>query len=101
MKIFLRSSGGLANIQIQGEVDTTDLPAGLAKRAKNLLKPNRIKNLSGKEELPYADSQQMYIRVSSPEGSLQFELDESTADPELFALCNDLIHEIVRRKMKK
>lgn len=101
MKIFLRSSGGFANIQIQGEVDTTDLPAHLAKKAKTLLTPNRIKNVSGIENPQYADSQQIHVRVSSPEGSIQFELDESTADQELFALCNDLIHEIVRRKIKK
>lgn len=101
MKIFLRSSGGFANIQIQGEIDTADLPSDLARKAEDFLTPSRIKVVPHSENPQFADSQQIYVRVTSEEGSKQFELDESTADSELFALCNNLIHEIVRRKTKK
>jgi hypothetical protein len=86
VKVFLRSSGGIGNIQIQGEVDTADLPPELAK---------------GSENPQFADAQQISIRVSSPQGHSEVEVDESAAPPELVDLCNVLIHEIVRRRAAK
>ena len=39
------------------------------------------------------------MRVSADEGSSQFEVDEATAQPRLFDLCNKLTREIARRRM--
>ena len=98
MKLFLRSSGGIANIQIQGEIDTDDLPPDIAKRVEDLLNPSKLKNKAGPENPYFADGQQISVRIQSEEDSVQLELDESTANPELFALCRELMGIIVRRK---
>jgi hypothetical protein len=101
VKVFLRSSGGIGNIQIQGEVDTADLPPELAQRAEELLTPDRLRASKGSENPQFADAQQISIRVSSPQGHSEVEVDESAAPPELVDLCNVLIHEIVRRRAAK
>lgn len=101
MKIFIRSSGGFANIQLQGEIDTADLPDDLAKKAKDLFDPGKIKVVQSNKNSQFVDGQHFHIRVSSADKSIQIELDEASAKPELFAICNQLIHEIVRRKSMK
>jgi hypothetical protein len=98
MKIYLRQSGGFANIQLEGQIDTADLPDELARRTEDLLALDKIPAESGTDVTRSADSRQFYILVSTEDDSRQFEVDESTAEPELSQLCNDLINEIIKRK---
>ena len=98
MKVFMRSSGGIGNIQLQGVVDTTELSSELAQRAEKFLTSSQIQSASHIGDFQSVDGQQFYVRISSDEGSRAFEIDEATSNPELVALCNALLHEIIRRK---
>ena len=98
MKIFLRTSGGFANIRIEGEIDTADLPDELAGKAEELLKPGSIPSTPGPENLNLTDSRQFSIHVTTENDSTNYDLDETSAKPDLLELLNDLVQEIVRRK---
>ena len=101
MKIHLQSSGGLANIQLAGSIDTDDLPDALAKKAASLLTPERLRSAAAAPNPLACDARQMTVGLIGGADSSQFELDETSADADVWATCEELLREIIRRKMQE
>lgn len=102
MKIFVKRSGGFANIRIQGELDTSELPPDLAQKVDRLIKPSTL-NKVGKKNPFMADGQQISIgfRSSDKEPYQEYEIDESSADPELYDVCNELANQVVQNSLTR
>lgn len=101
MKLFVKRSGGFANIgPIQGELDTEELPPDLAEEVNRLINPIVLKK-RGKQNPLMVDGQQISVGFrSSDDGKYQqYEIDESSADPELFDLCNELVNQVVKNSL--
>lgn len=94
MKVVLRTSGGFANIRIEGELDTDELPLDTAERAESLLHPESLRRAASSGAPRVPDAQQYTIWVEGEE----FTIDQASAEPRLRALMNDLTNEIIRRR---
>ena len=101
MKLHLARSGGFANIQIQGTVDTTDLPSELACRAERLLSPDSLARAKGEDNPQMADGY-VYELVVWPEGaegsSRSYPLSEADTSSEVMETLDDVMGEITRRR---
>ena len=97
----MKRSGGFANIgPIQGELDTEELPPDLAEEVNRFINPTVLKK-TGKQNPLMVDGQQISVGFrSSDDGKYQqYEIDESSADPELFDLCNELVNQVVKNSL--
>jgi hypothetical protein len=101
MKVFLRSSGGIGNIEIQGAIDTTELSSDLALRTEKVFISKPPPSTPDIQDSQRVDGQQFSVLISSGGNALSFEISEETAPDELVGLCNELLHEIIRRKVSK
>lgn len=100
MKIFVSLSGGVANIgPIQGKVDTAELPPDLAQEVDRWIKPAELKKV-GKKNPFMADGQYISVgfRTSEKAKYREYEVDESSADPELFEVCNALVNQVIIKR---
>ncbi len=105
MKIFIKRSGGLANIgPIQGELDTAELMPDLAQEVSRLIKLVSS-GKAGKKNLFMADGQQISVGFrpsdSDKDPYLEYEIDESSVDPELFGICNELANQVVKNSLTR
>ena len=103
MKIFVKRSGGFANIgPIQGKLDTLELPSELAQEVDRLIKHATLKK-AGRKNPFMTDGQQISVgfRSSDEDQYREYEIDESSADPELFEVCNELVNQVVKNSLTK
>ena len=99
MKVFLRTSGGLGGFQIQGQLDTADLPDKLCKQVEEVLRPEQLRNIDTASDVGFPDTIQYELRVWTDDHDLEsFLVDESTAPPELLEVLDVLVNEMNRRR---
>jgi hypothetical protein len=67
MKIKVERSGGLAAISISNEMDTKDLPSGLAATAKNIMRNQKSSSLPMKST-PIGAADHYSYRISFQDG---------------------------------
>jgi hypothetical protein len=100
MKLHLARSGGFANIQLQGTVDTTDLPPELAGRAERLLSPDNLARAQG-EDNPHMADGFVYELMVWPEGtdgsSRSYLLSEADTSSAVMETLDDVTETITRR----
>lgn len=101
MKISVKRSGGFANITIKGEIDTKELPVDLAKKVEKTIKPSVLEK-KDKDAPVMNDAQQISIGFESAKHGeyKEYEIDEATADPEVFDVVNELVNQMVKKKLK-
>ena len=100
MKLFVASSGGIGGLRLSGEVDTRELPPELAERAERLLRPDALESSAAPN--PGAADVTVYdVEVPEGRGTRRFRIDGSSADPEVVATLNDVMHELVRRRRRR
>ena len=101
MKLLLKCSGGLTNVQIQDVLDTSDLPPALARRAEAVLCAEKLERASVSENLQRTDVIQYDLTVlaaGESEESRHYCLSEASTGSELLDLLGELMHQIIRRK---
>ena len=101
MKLRLKCSGGLANVQIEDVLDTSELPSALARRAEALLGAEKLERVSISENLQRTDVIQYDLTVlpaGESEESRHYCLSEASTDSELLDLLGELMHQIIRRQ---
>jgi hypothetical protein len=102
MKLHLAVSGGFANLRIQGELDTDELPEELARRAEAVLnRPALEAAAATKSNMLMTDSIQYELTVlanSLHESAQRYQLDESSLADEMLEVLDELQSEIIRRQ---
>lgn len=99
MKLHLACSGGLANLRIEGSVDTAELAEELRGRVERALQPEKLAAASAAASARWADAQQYELTVEVEEGrSRRHRLEDSSLSEELGDVLDELRLEIVRRK---
>ena len=98
MKVFIRRSGGIANIQIEGDVDTAELTGELAEQAERLLKSENLRKICSRDQKRMPDRYQYEIRVGEGDKFEAFSLDDSMAEPDFLDVLDGLIVEIKARR---
>ena len=101
MKLRLKCSGGLANVQIEDVLDTSELPPALARRAEALLCAEKLERVSISENLQRTDVIQYDLTVlpaGESEESRHYCFSEASTDSELLDLLGELMHQIIRRQ---
>jgi hypothetical protein len=67
MKIKVERSGGLAAISVSNEMDSKDLPSGLAATAKNIMRDEKLSSLPMKST-PIGAADHYSYRISFQDG---------------------------------
>ena len=67
MKIKVERSGGLAAISVSNEMDSKDLPSGLAATAKNIMRDEKLSSLPMKST-PIGAADHYSYRISIQDG---------------------------------
>lgn len=100
MKLHLARSGGFANIQLQGTVDTSDLPPELAGRAERLLSPDNLARAQGEDNPHMADAfvYELQVWPKGTDGSSHgYLLSEADTSSEVMKTLDELMEAITRR----
>ncbi len=101
MKIHLSSSGGFANLRLEGAIDTADLPKELAARAEKALGAKALAAAGRPENRDMADGEiyELTVLPEDEEGEVRkHRISRAAADPELMELLGEVMAEITRRK---
>lgn len=101
MKLSLKTSGGIGNIQIQGQVETEELSRSLAERVRTVLTPAHLTYARSSEVSPMTDAMQYELGLYLDDGFQHFEVNEANAAPEVLDIVQELVQEVIRRKQAK
>ena len=98
MKLFLKTSGGIGNIQLQGQLDTDDLEGELADRVNAVLDPTSLSAMPSPEAGFMADAMQYDIGLFLDSGLQQFVISEASAPHDVLGVVEELVQELIRQK---
>ena len=111
MKVFLRCAGGIGNVRMEGQVETSDLAEDLAKKVEKVLAPEGLESLASTASSagssmgsmgsgPFmADVQEVEISVQTQATEAQsVRLNEAELSDEVIEVIDELRYEITRKK---
>jgi hypothetical protein len=98
MKLSLKSSGGIGNIQLQGQIDTDELPPALAERVRTVLTPERLAAARSAATDSVADAMQYEISLFLDSGLQTFHIDDVHAPPEVVDIVQELFQRVIDQK---
>lgn len=94
MRIFLRVSGGIANVRLEGVVESDDLPPDLAAQVARTLSPEALRAAGAESGSPAPDARTFEVHVESAGDSAEARFGEATASPEVLAALNAVLRRI-------
>ena len=104
MRLILSCSGGVVGSRIQAELDTSDLPADLARRAEACLRPEMLSQAAVSAS-PHRTDVLEYELTLLPEGEgadfRHYHLSETQTSPEVLEVLDDLMREIIDRRSRR
>ncbi len=101
MRLSLTSSGGLGGFGFNGEIDTADLPAELARRVEEHLTSKKLRSISAARSSPVPDAMeyQLAIMPEKEDGEIEHHVvDDMCPVGEVLDVIDDLMAEIARRR---
>ncbi|MEE8526486.1 MAG: protealysin inhibitor emfourin [Thermoanaerobaculia bacterium] len=101
MKILLKTSGGFANLRIEGELDTGRLPPELAERIESGLASDALRKAAtlASPELADGTVYELTILPETEDGERRhFVIDDAAVADEILDVIDEILHEIVRRR---
>ena len=101
MKLVLKSEGGFAGLQIEGELDTADLPEELARRVEEHLSSESLRAASAARSLPMPDARkyELHLLPEDEDGEVEKHVvDDMCPVGEILDVIDDLMAEITERK---
>ena len=101
MKVYIRRSGGVANITLEGVVDTKDLPAELRMKAEGLMRVEKLKVICAAKPRKLPDTYQYEIHVAEEDEFEAFTLDESAMEGEVLEVLSGMIAELRRKQTSR
>ena len=101
MKVYIRRSGGIANIPLEGVVDTKDLPAALRTKAEVLMCVEKLNVLSAAKPHKKPDTYQYEIHVAAEDDFESFTLQESAMEGEILEVLSGMVAELRRKQTSR
>lgn len=101
MKILLKTSGGFANLRLDGELDTGQLPPELAARIESGLTSDALRDAAtlANPELADGTVYELTILPETADGERRhFVIDDAAVADEILDILDEILHEIVRRR---
>jgi hypothetical protein len=98
MKFTVRTSGGIGNIRIQGEIDTEELDPTLAEQVKSVLTPEHLITVPRDTAGSTVDVTQYEVGIFQEDGVHSYTVDEAIAPQEIVEVLQALVHEIILKK---
>jgi|SwirhirootsSR3_FD_contig_101_1003326_length_2350_multi_3_in_0_out_0_2 hypothetical protein len=98
MKLSLKTSGGIGNIQLQGQIDTDELPSDLAERVRTVLTPEHLAAAHSAVMGPVADAMQYEIGLFLDGGLQTFQIDDVHAPPGVLDIVQELVQRVIDQK---
>lgn len=101
MKVSVKSSGGFANIELGGQIDTVDLPAELAEAAERVLTKENLGKAAAAPRDPHVADSMLYevtLHGAGDEPSGTYAIDDVAADSEIGETLAALMSEVLRRR---
>ncbi len=101
MKLRLRSSGGLGAVDVDGQIDTADLPEELARRIEEHLTAENLSTTSVSRSLPMPDARQyeLYFLPEDVDGEVATHVvDDMCPVGEVLDVIDDLMAHLIERK---
>ena len=101
MKLVLKTSGGLADIEISGEIDTEDLSEDLARRLEQHLTADNLSSSSASRSLPMPDarSYELHFLPEDPDGEIRRHVvDDMCPIGEVLDVIDDLLAHLAERE---
>ncbi len=99
MKVRLKTSGGLANLRIDGEIDTGQLSPEISELIERGLESEALRQSAATDNFGVADGTvyELTIPSESEDGERRhYVLDDTTASDEVLDVLDILQHEIIR-----
>ncbi len=104
MRFILSCSGGVVGSRIQAELDTSDLPADLARRAESCLRPEILSQAAASAS-PHRTDVLEYDLTLLPAGEgvdfRHYHLSEVKTSPEVLEVLDDLMREIIEHRSRR
>lgn len=102
MKVHLACSGGIGNLRIEGQIDTSQLAEEVSRQVEEALDPASLAALDGARGGPFMMDSQQYELTVMAEGAdgetRSYSLDDSALPDDLIDALDVLRVEIVRGK---
>ena len=101
MKLILSCSGGVANLRLQDELDTSELSPALGRRAEATLRPEKLEGALASANLHRTDALEYELTLfpeQEGEEVRHYRFSETSTAPEVLDVLGELMHEIVRRR---
>jgi len=101
MKILLKTSGGFANLRIDGVLDTDQLPPELAERIERGLASDALRDAATLDNPVLADGTVYELTIlPETEGGERrhFVIDDAAVADEILDVLDAILHEIIRRR---
>ncbi len=102
MKVHLACSGGLANLRIEGRLDTSELPGDVAVKVESALGEESLaaaQRTKGRALVMDGEHYELTVLPDDPEGEVRrYRLDDAALSEEMLEAIDELRGEIVRRK---
>jgi Emfourin len=101
MKVQLKTSGGFANLRIEGELDTAKLSPELAERIERGLGSEALRDAATLANPALADGSVYELTIlPETEGGKprHFVIDDAAVADEVLDAVDDILHEIIRRR---
>jgi hypothetical protein len=98
MKLSLKTSGGIGNIQLQGLIDTDELPSALAERVRTVLTPERLASARSTAMDHVADAVQYEIGLFLDSGLQTFHIDDAHPPPTVLDSVQELVQSLIPNK---
>lgn len=104
MNLILRTSGG-QGIRLEGKLDVSDLPEDLAERVEEVLTSERLteaQRVAANTRMVDAQLYELTLLSAGPEAeAMKFEFSEAQDIPEVLDVLDELMQEIIRRKLER
>jgi hypothetical protein len=98
MKLSLKTSGGIGNIQLQGQLETDELPRALAERVRTVLTPARLVSARSTAMDSVADAIQYEIGLFLDSGLQTFVIDDVHAPADVLDIIQELVQRLIEKK---
>ena len=98
MKLSLKTSGGIGNIQLQGQLETDELPKALAERVCTVLTPARLASARSTAMDSVADAIQYEIGLFLDSGLQTFVIDDVHAPADVLDIIQELVQRLIEKK---
>ena len=101
MKLSLKTSGGFANLRIEGVLDTSELPPELARRIEDGLRSDALREAAAGANPQMADGTvyELTILPETADGEVRrYTIDDAAVEEEMLEILDEILHEVVRRR---